>query len=140
MGIVYCTTCGDRVVRDKCVNPDCGKGGQVIPLSVDHLGVSILNFYNYSAAAGVLHPTRYMAIERAFRAVFICQPNASNYDYLRSLGAAASVDRANALIRILAGLIKRSGGIHASDVNTKRLQDIDYIREKYGATRGFRQK
>ncbi len=138
MGMTLCETCGDRVVRGVCQNKDCGKGGQIIPPSVHHLGVSILNYYNYSAAKGVLHPTRHMAIERAYRGVFISQPNAPNYEYLRNLGSAASVERANALVRILAGLISKSGGAHASDANLIRLEDINYIREKYNATDNLR--
>ena len=140
MGLELCDNCGDRVVRDICQNGDCGKGGQVIPPHVDHLEVGILNYYNYSAAVGVLHPSRYMAIERAYRAVFISQPKASNYEYLRSLGPSASTERANALVRILSGLIHRSGGIHGNDVNSIRLEDIEHIREKYGATNDYRGK
>ena len=140
MGLELCDNCGDRVVKGTCQNEDCGKGGQVIPSHVDHLEVGILNYYNYSAAAGVLHPTRYMAIERAYRAVFIYSPKTSNYDYLKSLGPSASEDRANALVRILSGLIQRSGGIHATDANAIRIQDIEHIREKYGATKDYRSK
>ena len=130
MALKFCDRCGERVLPAGCLNENCEKmGAMAIPNNVNHMEISILAHFGYTASKGTNPGTRWMAIDRAYHARFGNHSGALNWEYLKSLGDASTVKRAERLIDILNGL--NFMGNNSDEVFDSRMDDISYIKKKY---------
>jgi hypothetical protein len=128
----HCNNCGKRTELGECTYKNCHLGGQKIPATVNHLDMSILNYFGFSAGWQAKDEERYEAIDNAYFAKFVTMRTDPNFGYLQGLGSAQSKQRATALVTILNGL--NSMRNDSDQIQERRIDSIRYLVRKYNAS------